>query len=193
MVTQPTPPARAAVAELLQRWNDGDRRALDQITPLVYDELKRLAHDRLRKERYGHTLNTTGLVHEAYMRLADIERVEWNDRNHFFSMASRVMRRVLVDHARRRNASKREGGRNVTLDEEQLLVTAEQADTVLELDEAIHRLEDAHPRPAKVVELHYFGGLRQSEVGEVLAVSQPTVARDLRFALAWLGREWARS
>jgi RNA polymerase sigma factor (TIGR02999 family) len=187
----PIPAAPAGVTGLLRRWNSGDRHAFDEATSLVYDELKRLAHSRLRDERPGHTLNTTGLVHEAYLRLADIQRAEWNDRNHFLSMASRIMRRILVDHARRRNAAKRGGGSDVTLEEHHLLVTAEKADRVLELDRAVHLLEEAHPRPGRVVELYYFGGLPQVEVAEVLGVSQPTVARDLRFALAWLGREWA--
>lgn len=177
---------------MLRRWHGGDRRALDRATALVYDELKRLARVRLRGEQPGHTLNTTGLVHEAYLKLANIQRMEWVDRNHFLSMASRVMRRILVDHACRRNAAKRGGGREVTLAEEHLLVTSEQAEQVLELDQAIRRLEEVHPRPAKAVELYYFGGLPQTEVSEVLGVSQPTVARDLRFALAWLGRELRR-
>jgi len=129
-------------------------------------------------------------VHEAYVRLVDVERMEWSDRSHFLSVASRMMRRILVDHARRRNARKRGGHGAVTLEEEHLLVTTEQAATVLELDEAIGRLEEEHPRPARAVELHYFGGLTQHEVGEVLEVSQPTVARDLRFAVAWLARAW---
>jgi RNA polymerase sigma factor (TIGR02999 family) len=181
------------ITQLLSSWSGGDRDALDQVATAVYDELKRLAHDRLRGERPDHTLNTTGLVHEAYVRLVDVERVEWTDRNHFLSMASRMMRRVLVDQARRRNAAKRGGDGAVTLEDEHLLVTTEQAGTVLELDEAIRRLEEEHPRPAKALELHYFGGLTQQEVGEVLEVSQPTVARDLRFAVAWLARAWGDS
>jgi len=184
------PSASRDVTQLLLSWSGGDHRAVGQISSLVYEELKRLAHGRLRGERPDHTLNTTGLVHEAYIRLVDVERVDWKDRNHFLSMASRTMRRILVDHARRRNSGKRGGGRDVTLREEHLLVTAGQAATLLELDEAIARLKEVHPRPAQVVVLYYFGGLAQKEVGEVLDVSQPTVARDLRFALAWIGREW---
>ena len=188
---QPTPPSSPDASQLPRRWGEGDPGALQELTADAYLELKRLAHLRLRDERPGHTLNTTGLVHEAYLRLAGVGRVEWADRNHFLSMASRVMRRILVDHARRRNAEKRGGGAaNVTLEEDHLVVTAEQADSVLELDEAIGRLEEAHDRAARVVELYYFGGLLQGEVAEVLGVSQPTVARDLRFALAWLEREW---
>jgi RNA polymerase sigma factor (TIGR02999 family) len=194
VVNRATPPAPADASQLLRRWTEGDPRALDQVTSVVYHELKRLAQVRLQEERTGHTLNTTGLVHEAYLRLVDIEQVEWRDQNHFLSMASRVMRRVLVDHARARNADKRGGGaRDVTLREEHLVVTAEQADTVLALDEAVSRLEAAHPRPGRVVELYYFGGLLQEEVAEVLGVSQPTVHRDLQFAVAWLEREWRDS
>lgn len=193
MAPDASPSQPLDVTQLLRRWSGGDRRALDRVTSLVYEELKRLAHGRLRGERPDHTLNTTGLVHEAYVRLVGVQQLEWNDRNHFLSVASRMMRRVLVDHARRRKAAKRDGGAEVTLQEGRLLVTAAQADTVLELDEAIGRLEEEHPRPARAVELHYFGGLPQKDVGEVLGVSQPTVARDLRFALAWLGREWGGS
>ncbi len=190
MVSQVTPPDDPDITQLLLSWSGGDRSAFDKIATVVYGELKRLAHDRLRGERQDHTLNTTGLVHEAYVRLVDVERMEWSDRSHFLSVASRMMRRILVDHARRRNARKRGGHGAVTLEEEHLLVTTEQAATILELDEAIGRLEEEHPRPARAVELHYFGGLTQHEVGEVLEVSQPTVARDLRFAVAWLARAW---
>jgi len=190
MASQVTPPDDPDITQLLLSWSGGDRSAFDKIATVVYGELKRLAHDRLRGERPDHTLNTTGLVHEAYVRLVDVERMEWSDRSHFLSVASRMMRRILVDHARRRNARKRGGHGAVTLEEEHLLVTTEQAATVLELDEAIGRLEEEHPRPARAVELHYFGGLTQHEVGEVLEVSQPTVARDLRFAVAWLARAW---
>lgn len=190
MASQVTPPDDPDITQLLLSWSGGDRSAFDQVATVVYDELKRLARDRLRGERPDHTLNTTGLVHEAYVRLVDVERMEWSDRNHFLSVASQMMRRILVDHARRRNARKRGGGGAVTLEDEHLLVTVEQADTLLQLDAAIQRLEAVHPRPSRAVELHYFGGLTQQEVGEVLEVSQPTVARDLRFALAWLAREW---
>lgn len=178
------------ITQLLLSWSGGDRDAFDRVAAAVYAELKRLAHERLRGERAGHTLNTTGLVHEAYLRLVDVERVAWNDRNHFLSMASRMMRRVLVDHARMRNAAKRGGDGAVTLEDEHLLVSAEQAATVLELDEAIARLEEEHARPAQAVELHYFGGLTHEEVAEVLGVSRPTVTRDLRFAVAWLSQVW---
>lgn len=179
------------VTQMLLRWTEGDEEALDQLVPLVYEQLKRLAHARLRHERPGHTLNTTGLVHEAYLKLIDINRVHWKGRDHFLAMASRVMRRILVDHAHRRKAQKRGGGvPDVEFDEASLLVPEMQAEKVLALDEALHRLEAVHPRPCKAVELHYFGGLTQAEVGRVLGVSQPTAMRDLRFARAWLASVW---
>lgn len=190
MASRATPSEGPDITQLLVSWSGGDRSAFDEVATAVYDELKRLASERLRGERPDHTLSTTALVHEAYVRLIDVERVEWNDRNHFLSMASRMMRRILVDHARRRNAAKRGGDRAVTLEDEHLLVTAEQADTVLELDEAIRGLEEEYPRPARAVELHYFGGLTQREVAEVMDASQSTVARDLNFAVAWLAQEW---
>jgi RNA polymerase sigma factor (TIGR02999 family) len=190
MVARPASPERDNLTRLLARWHDGDSRAFDEITTLIYDELKRLAHARLRQERAGHTLETTGLAHEAWLKLVDARNVKWNDRNHFLSIASRTMRRILVEHARRRNAHKRGGSVAVTLEDEHLLVTGEQADVVLELDGALQRLEELHPRPARAIELHYYGGLSQQETAEVLGISQPTVARDLRFAIAWLGREW---
>ncbi len=192
MVHDPAPATPVDLTGLLARWNQGDPRAFERITALVYDELKRLTHARLRMERPGSTLETTGLVHEAWLKLVDVQQVKWNDRSHFLSMASRIMRRILVDHARRRNAQKRGGATRVTLEDEHLLVTAEQADALLELERAMSRLEDVHPRPARAVDLHYFGGLSQQEAADVLEISQPTVARDLQFALAWLRREMER-
>jgi len=190
MAFQVDPSDGPDITQLLLSWSGGDRDALDQVATVVYGELRRLAHDRLRGERPDHTLNTTGLVREAYLRLVEVERVAWNDRNHFLSMASRIMRRVLVDHARKRNAAKRGEDGAVTLRDGHLLVTSEQAATVLELDEAVRRLEEEHPRPARAVELHYFGRLTQEEAAGVLGVSRPTVTRDLRFPLAWLARDW---
>lgn len=178
------------VTQMLLRWSDGDQQALDRLLPLVYDQLKRLAHARLRGEREGHTLNTTGLVHEAYLRLVDIERVEWTDRAHFLAMASRQMRRVLIDYARRRRAQKRGGDLERAAFDEEGLIPDDYADTLLELDDALQRFEQEHPRAARAVELHYFGGLTLEEAGVVLGISAPTVMRDLRFAQAWLARIW---
>ncbi len=180
----------ADVTQILLRWSGGDQEALDRLLPLVYDQLKRLAHARLRGERADHTLNTTALVHEAYIKLVDINRVQWTDRAHFLAMASRQMRRILVDYARKRQAQKRSGDRQQIEWEENLLIPDGYTETLLELDEALQRLETTRPRPCKAVELHYFGGLTLEETGEVLGVSAPTVMRDLRFAEAWLAREW---
>ncbi len=180
----------ADVTQMLLRWSEGDQDAFDQLLPLVYDQLKKLAHARLRGERLDHTLNTTGLVHEAYLKLVDINQVQWKDRAHFLAMASRAMRRILVDYALRRKAHKRGGGaEKVDLEEEQLIPDA-YAETLLEIDDALKRLEATHPRQSQALELHYFGGLTQEEVGEVLGISQPTVLRDLRFARAWLADVW---
>ena len=181
----------ADVTQILLRWSGGDQEALDRLLPLVYDQLKKLAHARLGGERAGHTLNTTALVHEAYLKLVDINRVQWKDRAHFLAMASRQMRRILIDYAHQRKALKRGGGaQKEVLDEEQL-IPEEMIETLLELDDALQRLAVLYPRQSKAVELHYFGGLTLEEAGEVLGVSAPTVMRDLRFAQAWLATEWS--
>lgn len=176
---------------MLLRWSAGDPNALDRLVPILYEELKRVAHARLRGEAEGHTLSTTGLVHEAYLKLVDIDRVQWKDRNHFLAMASRVMRRVLIDHAHRRKAQKRGGGaQRVEEAEVELRIDNAQAEMLLELDDALSRMEAQHPRQSQALELYYFGGLTQKEVAEVLGISQPTVVEDLRFARAWLARVW---
>ena len=177
------------ITQLLVRWGGGDQAALDHLLPLVYDQLKQMAHAHLRKERADHTLNATALVHEAYLKLIDAQQVQWKDRVHFLAIASRVMRRVLVDYALQRKAQKRGGGWQ-KVDLEEALLPDAKAETVLEFDDALKRLEEVHPRPSKAAELYYFGGLTLKEVGEVLAVSHATVIRDLRFAKAWLAREW---
>lgn len=175
------------VTRLLQRWSGGDREAFDELMPVVYDHLKRVAHARLRGERPGHTLNTTALVHEAYLKLIDIERVEWTDRNHFWSMAARAMRRILVDYARMRSAHKRGGSmQKASVDLDRLGSPAADPEQLLALDDALDRLDSEHPRSARAVELHYIVGLTQQEVGDILDISQPTVARDLRFARAYI-------
>ena len=187
-----SPSPSADITQMLLRWREGDREALDRVLPLVYDELRRLARARLRGEREGHTLNTTGLVHEAYLRLVDVNHVEWRDRTHFLAMASRVMRRVLIDYANQRNAGKRGGGgQRVELGED-LAGPEIDLDSLLELNDALQRLEAVSPRQAKAVELRFFGGLTLEEAAEVLGTSAPTVMRDLRFAQAWLARELRR-
>jgi RNA polymerase sigma factor (TIGR02999 family) len=186
----------ADVTRLLQAWTAGDPGALDRLLPVVYDELRRLARARLRHEREGHTLGTTGLVHEAYLRLLDVERVRWHDRAHFLAMASTTMRRVLVDYAKARNALKRGGGvarvdlDSLPRDRGEALLSDEQAETVLDLDDALTRFEALAPRPARAVECRYFGGLSNEEAAAALDVSVATVERDLRYARAWLAREW---
>lgn len=182
MVTAPD------VSRLLAALREGEPGAFDRLIPLVYNELRRLAHARLRDERAGHTLNTTGLVHEAYLRLADLHRIQWEDRTHFFAIASRMMRRILVDHAEKRRAQKRGGGAAHVPMNEELLVTEEHAGILLELNDFLDRLEAVHPRQCSVLEHCYFGGLTNEETAELLGVSERTVERDLRFARAWLTR-----
>lgn len=177
------------IPKLLHQWSEGDRSALDGLVPLLYEELRTLAHRRLRSERPDHTLNTTALVHEAYVRLADIDRMQWKDRGHFLAMASRTMRRVLVDYANARNAQKRGGGAEKVLLESVPLISAAYASAVLDLHEALTRLEATSSRTAAVIEHRYFGGLTIEETAAILDVSVATVKRDLALGRAWLARE----
>lgn len=179
---------RTEVTNLLEEWAAGDRNALDRLMPLVYEELRRLAHGKLRHERPDHSLQTTALVHESYLRLADVERAGFESRAHFLAMASRAMRRVLVDHARRRDALKRGGGRR-PLPLEEARQVAEDDERFLSLDAALNRLEAMDARQAAVLEQRYFGGLGLREIAEVMGVSRSTVKRDLRSARAWLAIE----
>ena len=178
------------ITGLLRKVNAADRAAFDELVPLVYGHLHRLAHNRLRGERSEHTLNTTALVHEAYLELVDVDHAPWQDRAHFLAAASLVMRHVLVDHARARNAKKR-GGEwvRVELEPDALPLTEEYAEAVEELDGALKRLAELSPQKAKVLEQRYFGGLKLEECAEALGVSLATVKRDLRFGRAWLARE----
>jgi RNA polymerase sigma factor (TIGR02999 family) len=186
-------PAPSDLTQMLQRWSEGDQEALDRLVPMVYEELKRLAHAQVREERPGHTLNTTALVHEAYLKLVDLDRVQWTDRAHFFALASRVMRHLLVNYAEQRKAQKRGGARQrVELDEERLLLDTE-VERFLELDEALTRLATQHPRPAQTIEHSYFGGLTNEETAAVLGISRATVERDLRLGRAWLARALGRA
>lgn len=177
------------VTRLLLQWNEGEEQARDALVPLLYDEMRAMAHARVRRERGSHTLGTTDLVHEAYLKIADLTEVQWNDRKHFLALLSRIMRHILIDYARARNAARRGGNyQRVELDEERLLPD-EQIETVLELEEALERMEQQHPRPAQAVAHCYFGGLTNEEAADVLDISRATVERDLRFARAWLARE----
>lgn len=174
---------------LLKQWSAGDRKALDQLTPLVYEELRQQAARYLRRERPGHTLQTTALIHEAYLRLIDVKDVQWQGRTHFFAIAANLMRRILVDHARRRDAEKRVGPHfRLTLDEA-LLVAKETDVDLLAVDEALDRLAAIDPQQARVVELRFFSGLTVEETATALGISAKTVKRDWSVARAWLRRE----
>lgn len=179
------------VSRLLVAWSGGDRSALDDLTSLVYKELRRLAGVYLRRERPGHTLQTTALVNEAYMRLVDFKRMEWQNRAHFFAVSAQVMRRILVEHARRHNLKRGGCVPRLSLEEVAEVGSARAADLVA-LDDAIEALARFDPRKAKVVELRFFGGLTVEETGEVLKTSPVTVRRDWVTARAWLYRELNR-
>lgn len=188
-----TPPDPLDLTQFLRRWRDGDPDALDALLPRVYEQLRDIAHARMRRERPDHTLDTSALVHEAYMRLADGAVADWQDRAHFFAVASTAMRRVLIDHAKQRQTLKR-GSAPVRVDFDlSRLADASAAasadpDLLLALDAALLALEQQQPRQAKAVELCYFAGLTLQEAAQVLNTSAPTVMRDLRFAQAWLAR-----
>lgn len=181
---------RATVTRLLKQWSDGSPRALDRVVPLLYDELRELARIRMRGERTGHTLATTDLVHEAFLRLVNLEDIEWQDRKHFLAMAARAMRRVLVDHARRRSAQKRGGDRTKVDLEEVTLMTEADIEALLQVDTALERLSSDEPRAAQIVELRHFGGFSNEEIADALGISLSTVEREMRFARACLAEEW---
>jgi RNA polymerase sigma factor (TIGR02999 family) len=188
-MTPPSPPApdTQPVTELLLELRRGQAGAMDRLFPLVYEELRRVAHRALRGERTGHTMGTTGLVHEAFIRLADQTRLEVHDRAHFYGVAARAMRHILVDYARRHRASKRGGPeRNIVALDEALVGVEERADALLALDEALTELERVDPRLAQVVQCRFFGGLTEEETGEVLGVTARTVRRDWLKAKGWL-------
>jgi RNA polymerase sigma factor (TIGR02999 family) len=177
------------VTQLLVAWSNGDQAARDQLMPLVYDELHRLAHKYMNRERPGHTLQTSGLVNEAYLRLVDQRDVKWQNRAHFFGIAAQMMRRILVDYARNRRYAKRGGNAHQVSLDEAMIVTEERAANVVALDDALKGLADFDLRKSQIVELRFFGGLSIEETAEVLAVSPGTVMRDWTLAKAWLRRE----
>ena len=177
------------ITELLVAWGEGDRAALDELMPLVYDELRGLASAYLARERQGHTLQTTALVHEAYLKLVDQRRVQWQNRAHFFGVAAQMMRRILVSHARAHRAAKRgHGAPPLSLDEAPEVSGKPKVDLVA-LDEALDRLTEIDPGQGRLVELRFFGGLSIEEAGEVLSLSPATVGREWRMAKAWLYKE----
>lgn len=187
----PTPQSHE-VTQLLLAWSEGDQGALDRLMPLVYGELRRLAHSYMRNERAGHTLQTTAIIHEAYLRMIDAGQVRLENRAHFFAVAARLMRQILVDLARTRGYQKRGGGaQQVSLDEA-MTVNPEQSDDLVALDDALDALARLDQRQSQVVELRFFGGLTEEEIGEVLKVSSRTVRSDWRLARSWLLRELDR-
>lgn len=184
-----TTPATHDVTELLQDWSEGDESALERLMPLVYDELHRLAHQHMRREKAGQILQTSALINEAYLRLVDRPRIHWENRAQFFGIAARVMRRVLVDEARKRKSHKRGGDAIQLTLNDATDVAQDQAATVVALNEALNALEAISSRQGKIVELRFFGGLSVEETAQVLKVSPETVMRDWTFARAWLQAE----
>lgn len=181
-------PDRDEISGLLRAWSKGDQGALQKLTPIVFDHLHRLARHYMKQERSGHSLQTTALVNEAYIRLVDYKRMDWKDRAHFFAVSAQLMRRILVDHARRHNL-KRGGGIPHVSFEETAVVGGERSPDLVALDDAMTALSHFDPRKVQVVEMRFFGGLSVAETAEVLGVSEITVMRDWSTAKAWLYRE----
>jgi RNA polymerase sigma factor (TIGR02999 family) len=182
-------PDRGTITYLLVSWSNGDEQARDALLPLVYDELHRLAVRQFARERPGHLWQPTALVHEAYERLIDLRAIRWQDRAHFYAMAARIMRRLLVDHARQQRAAKRGAGRSLLALDEALVMPEQREVDLLILDGALTRLEELDARQAQVVELRFFVGLTHEEIAHVLAISVPTVKREWTMARTWLKRQ----
>ena len=185
-------PGGEDITGLLLDWGSGNREALDKLTPLVYNELRALAARQLRGERPDHTLQSTALVHEAYLKLVDQQRVQWHDRDHFFAVAAQVIRHILVSHARARNASKRGGGKTMVAFDESLGVTTRPEMDLIALEDALAGLSQIDPQQGRIVELRFFGGLSIEGTARVLGISPATVKRDWNLARAWLHRELSR-
>ena len=181
------PDGSGDITHLLRAWTEGDQRALGELTPVVYAELHRLAHRYMRRERSGHSLQTTALVNEAYLRLVDYTRMQWQNRAHFFAVSAQLMRRILVEHARRHNVKRGRGVHHVAL-EETLVVTRDPGVDLVALDDALNALGRVDPRKVQVVEMRFFGGLSVDETAMVLKVSPVTVRRDWSSAKIWLYR-----
>lgn len=182
-------PPSAEVTELLLAWNRGDEQALETLTPLVYRELHRLAKRYMAGERQGRTLQASALVNEAYLKLVDLRQMHWKNRAHFFAMSAKLMRRILVDYARRRHYLKRGGGGQQVTFHDELLIGRGRTDEVIVIDDALKALETVDQRKARVVELRFFGGLSNEEIAESLNISTDTVMRDWKMAKVWLQRE----
>jgi RNA polymerase sigma factor (TIGR02999 family) len=176
------------ISTLLRAWSDGDQSALNGLTPIVYEELRRLARYYMQRERPSHTLQTTALVNEAYMRLVDYKRMQWQDRAHFFAVAAQVMRRILVDHARSHNIKRGAGVQHVALDDV-AVVSGDRTGDLVALDDAMDALARLDPRKVQIIEMRFFGGLSVEETAEVLKLSPATVRRDWSIAKLWLYRE----
>jgi RNA polymerase sigma factor (TIGR02999 family) len=174
------------ITQLLAEWSEGNQSALDELYPLVYEELHRLARRYMSRERKGHTLQTTALINEAYVRLVDQKNVHWANRSHFFAISAQIMRRILIDHARRHAYAKRGGGAQQVSLEEVATVARDLGSELVRLDEALKSLAEMDPRRCQVVELRYFGGLNNEEIAGVLKISENTVTRDWNMARAWL-------
>jgi RNA polymerase sigma factor (TIGR02999 family) len=182
-------PLPADVTHFLGQWSAGDRAALDEMIPLVYDELRRMAHGHMARERAGHTIQATALVNEVYLKLKNERVSNWKNRAQFFAIAAQMMRRILVDHARQHSSAKRGGGaQQVTLDDA-MLVSRDNAGEMLAIDDALQKLEQLDQRKSQVAVMRFFAGLTVEETAEALAISIETVARDWRFARAWLRHE----
>lgn len=177
------------ITQVLRELAAGDKSAYDRLLPLVYDELREIARRELRRERPDHTLSATALVHEAYLRLVELNRIGWQGRSHFFGICAPIMRRVLISHARAHNAAKRGGGLSAVTLENVLAAATARPEELVALDEALARLEAMSPRQARIVEARYFAGMEITEIAEALGVSPATVKRDWTAARAWLNRE----
>jgi RNA polymerase sigma factor (TIGR02999 family) len=186
---EPRPAGPQEVTQLLANWSHGDHAALEQLIPLVYEELRRLSHHYMEGQRPDHTLQTTALVNEAYLRLADQSKPSFTNRSHFFAVAAKAMRQILVDHAKAQQRQKRGAGATKIDLDEAALISPEQTGAILDLNDALERLAMLDSRTAHVVELRFFGGLNQDEMAEVLKISPVTVRRDWVFARAWLYKE----
>jgi len=181
------------VTIMLNHLSDGQNDVVDQLLPIVYEDLQKIARNQLKRERSNHTINTTALVHEAYLKLVDQRNTDWKNRAHFFAICAQAMRRILINYAKSRLTEKRGGGEAVATFNEEAFIRETKAEELLVLDDALTRLAKLNERQSKVVELRFFAGLTQEEIAEVLNVSKPTVRLDWRFARAWLTRELKKS